>query len=132
MIYLLSKKAMFCFCCKHFSSETSKYCSVDGLKSYEDQTLSKQARYNCIFDCELKESNLVSLIDKESWDSLENAAKLHKRHAILRIAADIVDNRVPTIIYRSNRTVKTTQVMNDCPVTSDSLCIVRNNSLFSQ
>uniref|UniRef100_A0A0K2U0U5 Zinc finger MYMtype protein 1like [Xenopus (Silurana) tropicalis] n=1 Tax=Lepeophtheirus salmonis TaxID=72036 RepID=A0A0K2U0U5_LEPSM len=41
MIYSPSKEAVFCFCCKQgiyncklFSNENSKFCSVDGFKSW--------------------------------------------------------------------------------------------------
>ena len=58
----------------------------------EQTPSTKQARYNCIFDCGLKDFNLVSLRDKEFWDRQVNAEKLHKKYAIMKVAAEIGDN----------------------------------------
>ena len=74
----------------------------------EEPAPAKLARYTCIFDCGLKDSNLVSLRDKESWDSLLNAAKLHDHKAILKIAARTGDNetRMKTLQSLSQSSVE--------------------------
>jgi len=59
-----------------------------------DSKISKPPKRNkssCIFDCDIKDSKLISPRDRDSWNTIVRAAEIRKHAAILQIASRTAD-----------------------------------------